>query len=99
MPWNPPDASTGSTRLPPWFDRMEGRRPRGSRWFPVALAALIQLPGLLIALATARFAVVPLIAVVLAFLSSVLLAFTRQRPGTVLVAVAVLCAPAVALSV
>ena len=43
-PWHA--ESGGDGRVTGW---MEGRRPRGTGWFPAALAALIQLPGVVIA--------------------------------------------------
>jgi signal transduction histidine kinase len=98
MPWSPRADGADSTaepRLPAWSTR---RRPPGARWFAVALVALLQVPGVVIAVGDATRHPVTAAAVVLAFLSSGLLALLPEQPGVVLVAVAVLCAPAIALT-
>lgn len=107
MPWTtPPDhpwagrADTAEARTPAWPNR---HRPRGAVWFPVVLAALVQLPGVFIAAhtassTTAASAPWTLLAVLVAFASSFLLLAARIRPGATVVAVAVLCAPAIAVT-
>jgi len=95
MPFSPRDETPVGTRTPPWADR---ERPRGTRWFPVVVAALLQLPGLLIALFDAAAHPLVAVAMLVAFLSSGLLALGRTHPGAVVVAVAVLCVPAIALT-
>ncbi|WP_348787728.1 sensor histidine kinase [Leifsonia sp. NPDC080035] len=93
-PWH---AQTGSgPRIPAWSD---GRAPRGAGWFPAALAALIQLPGVVIAAHDAATDPLTIAAVLVAFASSFLLLLGRTHPGVTLVAVAVLCAPAIAITV
>lgn len=86
-----------------WFARAgtgwEGRRrPPGARWFPVVVAALFQLPGVVIAVHDARADPLTLAFVLLAFASSFVLLAARQHPGPVVAAVAVLCAPAIAIT-
>lgn len=81
--------------MPAWADRP---RPPGARWFPVVVAALIQLPGLILAIVDGRGHPLTAAALLLAFLSSALLAVAREQPGVVVVAVAVLCAPAIAVT-
>ena len=109
MPWNPPADARQSG--PGWGEGRgwhegggwqgrgwQGRRPRGAIWFPVVLSVLIQLPGVLIAAHTAATDPLTLAAVLVAFASSFLLLLARAYPGPVLVAVAVLCTPAIALT-
>ena len=109
MPWNPPADARQSG--PGWGEGRgwhegggwqsrgwQGRRPRGAIWFPVVLSVLIQLPGVLIAAHTAATDPLTLAAVLVAFASSLLLLLARAYPGPVLVAVAVLCTPAIALT-
>jgi signal transduction histidine kinase len=95
MPFSPRDETPVGTRTPPWTDR---EPPRGTRWFPVVVAALLQLPGLLIALFDAAEHPLTAVAMLIAFLSSGLLALGRAHPGPVVVAIAVLCVPAIALT-
>ncbi|MGN6426990.1 MAG: sensor histidine kinase [Leifsonia sp.] len=92
-PWHA--ESGGDGRVTGW---MEGRRPRGTGWFPAALAALIQLPGVVIAVHDVQTAPATAAAVLVAFASSFLLLLGRAHPGPTLVAVAVLCAPAIAIT-
>ncbi|GAA4148412.1 sensor histidine kinase [Leifsonia shinshuensis] len=75
-----------------------GRRPRGSIWFPVVLSVVLQVPGVFIAAHTAASDPWTLVAVFVAFASSFLLLAGRAYPGPVLVAVAVLCTPAIAIT-
>ncbi|MFF1574547.1 sensor histidine kinase [Leifsonia sp. NPDC058292] len=96
MPWTPDEEA--------WVTRAEngwGRRPRpaGARWFPVIVAALVQTPVLIIAALHAVSDPVTLVVVVAAFLSSFVLLLARAHPGPVVVAVGVLCAPAIAIGV
>lgn len=95
MPFPPRDDSSADARAAAWADRP---RPRGSRWFPAIVAALLQLPGLLIALFDAGAHPLTAAAVVVAFLASGLLALGRSHPGGVVVAVAALVTPAIALT-
>ncbi|MFE4948844.1 histidine kinase [Leifsonia sp. NPDC056665] len=98
MPWNPSADSRQSG--PGWADGRgwSGRRPRGTIWFPVVLSVLLQLPGVLIAAHTAAADPLTLAAVLVAFAASFLLLLARAYPGPVLVAIAVLCTPAIALT-
>src|SRR6478752_6930170 len=95
MPWSPRADTPPDPRVPAWADRP---RPPGARWFPVAIAALIQLPGLILAIVDGGGHPLTAAALLLAFLSSALLAVARQQPGVVVVAVALLCAPAIAVT-
>ncbi|GIT79079.1 hypothetical protein LLS1_07480 [Leifsonia sp. LS1] len=95
MAWSSRIDPLAGGRVPGWA---APERPRGSRWFPVVVAALIQVPGVLIALGDGAAHPLTAAAVAVALLSSALLAFGRPHPGAVLVAVAVLCAPAIALT-
>ncbi len=111
MPWNPPadsrppghDAGRGSGPgnvqgggwAPGWGGR---RRPAGAIWFPVVLSVLVQLPGVFIAAHFATGDPWTLAAVLVALASSFLLLLGRAHPGPVVVAVAALCIPAIALT-
>lgn len=99
MSWNlPADARSHGLddgRMPGWAGR---RRPPGAIWFPVVLSLLVQLPGLFIAAHSAASDPLTLTAAVVAFASSFLLLLGRAHPGAVVVAVAVLCTPAIALT-
>lgn len=92
MPWSAP--SDARTHGP------EGgrRRPAGAIWFPVVLSVLVQLPGVLIAAHSAAEDPWTLTAVLVAVASSFLLLAGRAHPGLVVVAVAALCVPAIALT-
>lgn len=108
MPWNPSADSRPSgpgASGPRWGDgrgwadgRASGRRPRGTIWFPVVLSVLLQFPGVLIAAHTAAADPLTLAAVLVAFAASFLLLLARAYPGPVLVAIAALCTPAIALT-
>jgi signal transduction histidine kinase len=92
MPWNAPaDRGAGA----PWADRP---RPRGARWFLVVVAALLQLPGVFIAARFPPHDPVALGFTLLAFAASFVLLAARTHPGPTVVAVAVLCAPAIAVT-
>ena len=106
MPWIPPADQHGEgradQRIPNWVNH---RRPRGAGWFPVVLAALVQLPGVLISAHVATAAALPLAAdwltfaaVLVAFASSFLLLAARTHPCATVIAVAALCAPALAVT-
>ncbi|MFP3465291.1 sensor histidine kinase [Leifsonia sp. SIMBA_070] len=109
MPWNAPaddgagprhggfeGAATGpGWGRPPWVER---GRPRGSRWFPVVLAALLQVPGVLIAGQQASAHPLALGFTLLAFASSFVLLAGRSHPGLTVAIVAALCAPAIAVT-
>lgn len=95
MPWNASSENTGGVRAPGWEGR---RRPPGSGWVPVVLAALVQVPGIIIAAHGLRTDPLAFVAVLVAFFSSFLLRAGRAHPGLVVVAVAALCAPAIALT-
>lgn len=99
MPWNPSaDArpqGPDDARIPGWAGR---RRPQGAIWFPVVLSVLVQLPGVFIAAHRAVDDPLTLAAVLVAFASSFLLLAGRRHPGPVVVAIAVLCTPAIALT-
>jgi len=94
MPWNAP-ADRGFGARPGWA---QGERPRGTRWFAVAVAALLQLPGLAIASANAAHDPLALSLALLAFAASFVLLAARSHPGITVVVVAVLCAPAIAVT-
>ncbi|WP_223690455.1 sensor histidine kinase [Leifsonia poae] len=86
-----------------WLARAEsgwrGRpRPPGARWFPVVVAALVQVPGVLLALFHLRADLVTLLLVLLAFASSFVLLAARSHPGPVVVIVGVLCAGSIAVT-
>ncbi|WP_025156812.1 sensor histidine kinase [Leifsonia aquatica] len=95
MPFPPRDETSVDARASAWAER---GRPRGSRWFPVVVAVLLQLPGVLFALADAAGHPLTAAAMIVALLSSGLLAVGRAHPGAVVVAVAVLVTPALALT-
>ncbi|MEY9953620.1 histidine kinase [Leifsonia sp. EB34] len=103
MPWNPSADSRPSGSS--WGEGRgwahgpgPGRRPRGTIWVPVVLSVLLQFPGVLIAAHTSAGDPLTLAAVFVAFASSFLLLLARAYPGPVLVAIAVLCTPAIALT-
>jgi signal transduction histidine kinase len=86
-----------------WFARAENgwgrrRRPPGARWFPAIVAAVLQLPGVFIAAHQAQTDPLTLAFVLLAFASSFVLVAAREHPGVVVATVAVLCAPAIAIT-
>ncbi|MDN4596217.1 sensor histidine kinase [Leifsonia virtsii] len=97
MPWNAPsDPGTGAPwQRAPWA---RGEGPRGARWFAVLVAALLQLPGLAIAAAGASHDPLALALALLAFAASFVLLAGRSYPGITVVATAVLCAPAIAVT-
>ncbi len=96
MPWNADDEAASASAGGGWTGR---RRPPGARWFPVVLAALIQVPGIAIAVHSAPGDPLTLALVLMAFASSFVLLVGREHPGPVVVAVGALCAPAVAITV
>jgi signal transduction histidine kinase len=99
MPWNPPDDARSHGLDDRRFPGGTGhRRPPAAVWFPVVLAVLVQLPGLFIAAHSAAVDPLTLVAVLVAFASSVLLRAGRAHPGVVVVGVAALCMPAIALT-
>jgi signal transduction histidine kinase len=107
MPWNAPldqgaNARFGDTPAePPGWERTpwsERGRPRGARWFAVIVAALIQLPFLVIAARDASHDPLTLAFSLLAFAASFVLLASPRHPGPTVVAVAVLCAPAIAVT-
>ncbi|THG35151.1 sensor histidine kinase [Glaciibacter flavus] len=73
---------------------LEGRPFRGARWVAVVLSQLVQVPliGWVIVSLPVGW---PLVAAILAFVSSYLLLLVGRWPGPVLVAVAALTAPAI----
>ncbi|KRC51006.1 hypothetical protein ASE16_08685 [Leifsonia sp. Root227] len=73
-------------------------RPPAARWFPVVVAALIQVPGLVIAIHDARRDALSLAFVLVAFASSFVLLAARKHPGVVVAVIGALCAPAIAVS-
>ncbi|GAB3577878.1 sensor histidine kinase [Leifsonia lichenia] len=73
-------------------------RPPAARWFPVVVAALIQVPGLVIAFHDARRDALSLAFVLVAFASSFVLLAARKHPGVVVAVIGLLCAPAIAVS-
>ncbi|RDV44816.1 sensor histidine kinase [Leifsonia sp. ku-ls] len=79
----------------PWAAR---ERTHGVRWLAVIVAALLQLPGLAIAAANASHDPLALGLALLAFAASFVLLFARSHPGPTVVTVAVLCAPAIAVT-
>ncbi|HEY8281212.1 MAG TPA: sensor histidine kinase [Leifsonia sp.] len=94
MPWNTDDAAA----VPPHGrDGWAGRRPPGARWFPVIFSALVQIPGIFIAL-HARDPLT-LLFVLIAFASSFVLLAGRTHPGPVVAVVGALCAPAIAITI
>lgn len=97
MPWNaPPDPGSGAPwQRAPW---VRGEGPRGARWFAVLVAALLQLPGLAIAASGASHDPLALGLALLAFAASFVLLAGRSYPGITVVATAVLCAPAIAVT-
>lgn len=109
MPWNPPAdprshghgdgrSEARTAEAPGWPHGWNGRRGPGARWFPVVLSVLVQLPGVFIAAHQSATDPWTLVAVLVAFASSFLLLAARAYPGPVVVAVAVLCTPAIALT-
>src|SRR3954469_22060005 len=80
---------------PPWGER---GRPPGTRWFAPIVAALVQIPGLFIAGRDAANDPVALGFALLAFAASFLLLGARRYPGPTVVAIAVLCGPAIAVT-
>lgn len=109
MPWNAPSDQGANARSgwaserggpdawsrPPWLQR---DRPRGTGWFAVVLAAVLQLPGVVIAGRDAAHDPVALAFTLLAFAASFLLLLARRWPGPSVVAIAALCAPAIAVT-
>lgn len=85
----------------PWRQGPPGRRgwSRGARWFPVVIALLFQLPGLLTSIEHGRGsgATLTTAALVIAFFSSFLLLTMREHPGPMVAIVGILVAPAIAL--
>jgi signal transduction histidine kinase len=95
MPWTPDEEAWVARAENGWGRR---RRPTGARWFPVILALVVQAPGLVFAGIHATADPLTLLFVALAFASSFLLLAGRRYPGPVVVAVGVLCAPAIAIA-
>ncbi|MGO4300147.1 sensor histidine kinase [Leifsonia sp. RAF41] len=100
-----PTPETGSWPRPPWSGpswsgpSWSGRgRPHGARWFAVIVAALLQLPGLVIAARDATYDPVALGFTLLAFAASFVLLAARSHPGITVAVVAALCAPAIAVT-
>ena len=83
---------------PDWGNRpdWQGRRPPGARWIPVVVALIFQLPGVAIVLQEWPSTLL-VVAMLAAFASSFLLLLARSQPGPVVVAIGVLCTPAIAL--
>src|SRR3954471_24416293 len=95
-PWMNRGASdAGSWPRPPWSGR---NRPRGARWFAVIVAALLQVPGLVIAARDASHDPIALGFALLAFAASFVLLAARSHPGITVAVVAALCAPAIAVT-
>lgn len=95
MPWN----SDGPAAIPRGPEGWAGRRPpRAVRWFPVILAALIQLPGIAIAVHGSSGDLLTLLLVLIAFGSSFILLAGREHPGPVVAVIGALCAPAIAIT-
>lgn len=88
-------SETGSWPRPPWSGR---NRPRGARWFAVIVAALLQVPGLIIAARDASHDPIALGFALLAFAASFVLLASRSHPGITVAVVAALCAPAIAVT-
>lgn len=102
MPWTPPAdhpwaGHTGgdTSRVPPWLNR---QRPPGTGWFPAVFAAVVQLPGVFIAAHNLTTDPLTLAAVLVAFSASLLLLAARRYPGAAVIAIAILCAPAIAVT-
>ncbi|MCX7522339.1 sensor histidine kinase [Microbacterium sp. STN6] len=94
MPMNPEPPWAGAGQ--PHGAEERQRRRRVQRWIPAVVAAVAQLPALVIA--GARHAPLPVVlALVLAFAASFALLFVRRRPVTVLATIAVMILPAIAL--
>jgi signal transduction histidine kinase len=107
MPWTPSadprPRGTGDGGRPygaaGWDHGWAGRRrPPGAIWFPVVLSVLVQLPGVFIAAHHALSDPWTLAAVLVSLAASFLLLAGRAHPGAVVVAVAALCIPAIALT-
>ncbi|NEN06458.1 sensor histidine kinase [Diaminobutyricibacter tongyongensis] len=100
MPPSQPDErwSSHAGERPSWGGppNWQGRRPPGARWFPVLVALIFQLPGVAIVLQEWPSTLL-VIAMLAAFASSFLLLLARSQPGRVVVAIGVLCTPAIAL--
>src|SRR3954447_26915770 len=95
-PWMNRGASdAGSWPRPLWSGR---NRPRGARWFAVIVAALLQVPGLVIAARDASHDPVAFGFALLAFAASFVLLAARSHPGITVAVVAALCAPAIAVT-
>jgi signal transduction histidine kinase len=90
-----PASDSGAWPRPPWSGR---GRPPGARWFAVLVAALIQLPGLIIAARETPSDPVALGYTLLAFAASFVLLAARSHPGITVAVVAALCAPAIAVT-
>src|SRR6478609_6188297 len=88
-------SETGDWPRPPWSGR---NRPHGSQWFAVIVAALLQLPGLIIAARAVPADPVALGFTLLAFAASFVLLAARRHPGLTVAVVAALCAPAIAVT-
>ncbi|WP_374010603.1 histidine kinase [Leifsonia sp. LS-T14] len=88
-------SETGEWPRPPWAGRS---RPHGTHWFAVVVAALLQLPGLVIAARAVPADPVALGFTLLAFAASFVLLAARRHPGLTVAVVAALCAPAIAVT-
>ncbi len=89
----PADGGTSGWGGPPGW---QGRRPPGARWIPVVVSLIFQLPGVAIVLHEWPSTLL-VVAMLAAFASSFLLLLARTYPGPVVVAIGVLCMPAIAL--
>src|ERR1700712_1066076 len=87
------DGSTDGWVGPPGW---QGRRPAGARWIPVVVALIFQLPGVAIVIHEWPSTLL-VVAMIAALASSFLLLLARRYPGPVVVAIGILCTPAIAL--
>ncbi|WP_431221222.1 histidine kinase dimerization/phosphoacceptor domain-containing protein [Leifsonia xyli] len=103
MPWTAPaDHGSGAHPgapdtwpTPPWAGRA---RPHGAGWFAVVVAALLQVPGIVLAARDASRDPLTLGLALLAFGASFVLLAVRRHPGPTVAVVAALCAPAIAVT-
>ncbi|WP_085370851.1 sensor histidine kinase [Leifsonia sp. NCR5] len=95
MAWTADEQARLSRAERGWANRP---RPPAARWFPVILSAIIQVPGVIIALHDARQDALSLVFVLVAFAASFVLLAAREHPGVVVAVIGLLCAPAIAVS-